>query len=199
MYILDSKPSLLTAPPIDKLLDEGIKLVFLLPHQHMALPIPNPIRGTLTHLLANDFKMLESNHAIDGPMHDRNPVGADLVLDVQQLRLGLDVPPGRDGLQHEAFAGEALGVSAFFQLVGGKPVPVGRVVERWVRRRVLGVWQGKELVREEPLADLVQLRVDVPRHEHVDALSQVLDKGYRPHHPRERRYEYEARGGLRDQ
>src|SRR4051812_23146065 len=109
--------SLLSTPPIYELLDKSIKLVFLLPHQDMALPIPNPIRWPLTHLLANDLKMLESNHAINRAMDDRDPLGAHLLLNLQQLRFRLDMPARRNGLQHEALPREALSITALFELV----------------------------------------------------------------------------------
>lgn len=158
----------------------------------MALSLPDFVLDSLTELILQHLGVVEGDHPIPGAVEHGDAIPADLVCQLCDLSRTLVVPPGRNGLQHEPLSGEAFLVGPLVQLPGGEPVAIRGVIQARVFR-LLGVRQREELVREQTVGDLVELNVNVARNEHVDALSEVLDKRDRAYQTGRRGYQAERR------
>lgn len=192
--MLPTRPSTL----LEQVFQKGIELVFLLPHQHMALAFPHLIMNALAELLLQHPRMIKRNHPIIRAMQHGDPLSSNLLSDLRYLLGTLVMPPCRDRLQYESFPREAFFVETLVQLTRGETV-----ADRWIIQPGVGGLFGirllEKFVGEEPVRDLVELHVDVSRDEHVDPLAEVLDKGHGADESRRRRHEAEGCDVLRDE
>jgi len=181
----------------EQIFQERIKLVFLLPHQHMALPLPHLKLNALTELLLQQLRMMKRNHPIIRTMQHGDPLSSNLLRDLRYLFGTLMMPSRRNCLQYESLSRETFFVVALVQLARGETVAVCRIIQPGVGG-LFDVWLLEEFVGEESVGDLVKLHVDVARDEHVDPLPEVLDKGHGADESRSRRHETEGCDVLRN-
>ncbi len=192
--MLPTRPS----TSLEQVFQKRIKLVFLLPHQHMALPFPHLILNALTELLLQHLRMIKRDHAIIRAMQHGDPLSSNLLSDLRYLLGTLVMPACRDRLQYESFPREAFSVKTLVEFTRGETVADRRIVQPRVGG-LFCVWLLEEFVGEEPVRDLVELHVDVARDEHVDPLAEVLDKGDGADESRRGRHEAEGCDVLRDE
>lgn len=129
--------------------------------------------------------MRDRNHIICRAMQHEDSFPPNIIPDLLQLRCRFMMPPCRDGLQHEAFLREALGVEPLVDLLGSEALVIGlehpvlalcREHDTWSTR----LWHGRSVFANEPGIGEHHARsvgdgaVDGFGNEHVDACTQVL-------------------------